>query len=116
MPIVRSQVETLHDKTGLVFLSGSVENERDVWDLFTATVCLVLDEATAKRRLMARSNPYGKAPDELANILEWNKTCEANYRRFGAAIIDASQPLDAVVEDVLRVAAGYGKEKLSDDA
>lgn len=107
MPIVRSRVETLQSKGELVFLSGSVDNERDVWDLFTAVVCLVTGDATLRRRLAARPNPYGKAPDELANILEWNKTCEANYRRFGASIVDAGRPLDAVVEDVLRVAAGH---------
>ena len=90
-----------------MFLSGSVDNERDVWDLFTAAICLVTDDATLRRRLAARPGPYGKAPDELANILEWNKTCEVNYRRFGAAIVGASRPLDAVVEDILRVAAGH---------
>ena len=107
MPIVRSRVETLYNKGGLVFLSGSVDNELDVWDLFTAAICLVTDDATLRRRLAARPGPYGKAPDELANILEWNKTCEVNYRRFGAAIIGASRPLDAVVEDILRVATGH---------
>lgn len=107
MPIVRPRVETLHDQGERVFLSGSVDNELDVWDLFTAVVCLVIDDATLRRRLAARPDHYGKAPDELANILEWNRTCEANYRRFGASIVDASRPLDAVVEDVLRVAAGH---------
>lgn len=107
MPIVRSRVETLHDKSGLVFLSGSVDNELDVWDLFTTVICLVIDEATLRRRLVARPDHFGKAPDELVNILEWNRTCEANYRRFGASIVDASRPLDAVVENVLRVAAGH---------
>ena len=107
MPIVRSRVETLYNKGGLVFLSGSVDNELGVWDLFTAAICLVTDDATLRRRLAARPSPYGKAPDELANILEWNKTCGANYRRFGAAIVGASRPLDAVVEDILRVAAGH---------
>lgn len=81
--------------------------ELDVWDLFTAVVCLVLDDATLRRRLAARSDHFGKASDELANTLEWNRTNGANYRRFGASIVDASQPLDAVVEDVLRVAAGH---------
>ena len=104
MPIVRSRVESLHEKGGLVFLSGSVDNERDVWDLFAAVVCLVVDDVTLRRRLAARPGPYGKAPDELTSILEWNRTCEADYRRFGAAIVDASQPLDVVVEDVIRVA------------
>ena len=106
MPIVRSRVETLHDKGELVFLSGSVDNELDVWDLFTAVVCLVVDDATLRSRLAARPDPYGKAPDELANILAWNKTCEANYRRFGASIVDASRSLNEVVEDVL-LAAGH---------
>ncbi len=107
MPIVRPRVETLHDQDERVFLSGSVDNELDVWDLFTAVVCLVVDDATLRRRLAARPDHYGKAPDELANILEWNRTCEANYRRFGASIVDASRPLNTVVEDVLRVAASH---------
>lgn len=111
MPIVRARVETLRDKSGLVFLSGSVENEHDVWDLFTAVVCLVVNDATLRRRLAARPGYFGKAPDELASILEWNRTSEANYRRFGASIVDAGRPLDAVVEDVLRVAAGHALDR-----
>lgn len=89
MPTVRARVETLHDKSRLVFLSGSVDNELNVWGLFTVVVCLVVDEATLRRRLAARPDPFGKAPNELANILEWNTTCEVNYRRFGASVVDA---------------------------
>ena len=107
MPIERSRVEALSSKSGLIFLSGSVENENEVWDLFTAVVCLVLGNAALRRRLAARPDAYGKAPDELVSILRQNRTCEATYRDFGAAIIDARQPLKAVVKDVLQVAAQH---------
>lgn len=112
MPIDRRRVEALLEgPERTIFLGGSVENELDVWDLFDAVVCLVIDDATVRERLASRSDGFGKAPDELARILAWNRTAEANYRRFGATIIDATQPLDDVVADVLRVAeeAGEGR-------
>ncbi len=89
-----------------VFLCGSVENESDVWDLFTVVICLVIDEQTLRARLAQRtSNDFGKTPEELEAILEWNKTVESACRSFGATIIDASQPLERVVDLVLAVAS-----------
>jgi len=34
-----------------------------------------------------------------------NRAASARYRRFGATIIDATQPLDAVVRDLLAAVA-----------
>ena len=34
-------------------------------------------------------------------MLKWNQTVEANYRRVGATIIDAFQPLETVVSEIL---------------
>jgi hypothetical protein len=41
---VEALVATVHDRT--VFLSGSVENESDVWDLFDLVICLLADSQT----------------------------------------------------------------------
>jgi hypothetical protein len=61
-----------------------------------------MDDATLLHRLTTRTtNAFGKHPDELRAALEWNQTVEANYRRLGATIIDASLPLETVVSDVL---------------
>lgn len=90
-----------------VFLCGSVENEKEVWDSFDQVICLVIDDDTVRRRLAARSNnDFGKSAEELQMVLGWNKA-QAQYREFGATIVDATVPLDLVVDAVL-VAAGLG--------
>jgi hypothetical protein len=102
--IDRARVETLagQGQAGVPFLCGSVENEIEVWGLFDQAICLVMDDATLLHRLTTRTtNAFGKHPDELRAALEWNQTVEANYRRLGATIIDASLPLETVVSDVL---------------
>ena len=87
------------------FLFGAVENEIEVWDHFDRVICLVIDDETLRHRLTTRTtNPFGKQPDQLAAALSWNQTLEAGYRSYGAEIIDATRPLEAVVEDVAAVA------------
>jgi hypothetical protein len=60
-----------------------------------------VDVATPKQRISTRTSKFGKAPEELAAIIGWHATYEVAYRRFGAVIIDAAQPLDKVVEQLL---------------
>ena len=93
-------------RSGTVFLCGSVGNEADVWRYFDRVVCLVVDDETLRHRLATRTtNDFGKDPEELAAVLAWNREAEGRYRRRGAAVIDASRPLEAVVRDVEAVAA-----------
>jgi dephospho-CoA kinase len=104
--ISRSRVEELADCASdrTVFLCGSPSNDRDVWDLFSDVICLVVDDETLRRRMGQRtSNDFGKASDELEVILRWNATNETQYRHLGATIIDASKPLEDVVDEVLAV-------------
>ena len=61
---------------------------------------------TLKRRITARDNKFGKAPEELAAILGWHADYEEIYRGFGAVVIDATRPLEQVVGEVLAEAAG----------
>lgn len=103
----RDRVEQLtanaRDKT--VFLVGTVDNELDVWDLFDRVVCLVIDEGTLRRRLETRTtNDFGKAPHELKAILGWHNAHEDNYRRFGAVLVDATQPVNEVAAAVVAAA------------
>jgi hypothetical protein len=93
---------------GVAFLFGSVENERDAWDLFDAVVCIVVDDETVRHRLATRStNDFGKHPDELAKILGWNQTVEETYRHFGATIVDGTQPPTVVADKVEAVATSF---------
>lgn len=88
----------------MAFLFGVVENDLEVLDLFDRLVCLVIDDETLRDRLATRTtNGFGKERGELAIALTWNREIEARYRRFGATILDATQPIEAVVQDLLTV-------------
>lgn len=112
--INRSRVEAIadHAATNPVYLCGSVENERDVWDLFDFVICLVIDAQTLVQRLSHRStNSFGRHPEELRAALAWNETAEATYLGFGATNIDATRPLNVVVMDVLTATSNFGSSR-----
>jgi hypothetical protein len=91
--------------SGVTFLCGYAENEVDVWRYFDYVVCLVIDDETLRHRLAERTtNEFGKHPDQLEAALKTNAVTEDQYRRLGATILDASQPLDVVVREVLGLA------------
>jgi shikimate kinase len=106
--IDRAKVEALATDASqsMLYLCGSAENESDVRDLFDLVVCLVIDEHTLRDRLAHRTNnAFGQHPEELDAALYWNSRTEAAYRRRGATIIDATQPVEAVVRDLLAAVA-----------
>lgn len=103
--MVRDLAAELSDAVG--FVAGTVENEADAWDLFDHVVCLVVDEKTLRYRLATRTtNAFGKDPVELEMALAANRGAHDRYRHYGATIIDATQPVEAVVRDLL---AAVGK-------
>jgi adenylate kinase family enzyme len=102
--LMRSRVEELAgaSRTRTAFLCGLVQNDEELWDLFEVKICLILDDATILERLVQRSgNPFGKAPAELDVVLRFNGPLIAKYTALGATLIDASRPLEEVVQDVL---------------
>ncbi|MGO9855904.1 MAG: AAA family ATPase [Acidimicrobiales bacterium] len=109
--LMRSRVEELAGAAGsqTVFLCGLVQNDEELWDLFDAKICLVLDDATIRQRLARRAgNPFGRAPAELEAVLRFNGPLVAKYAALGATLIDSSRPLDEVVHDVLRACGAPG--------
>jgi hypothetical protein len=89
------------EENELVFLCGVAAGDSEAWRYFDVVCALVVDEATIRNRIDRRSNAFGKRQAELAQILKWNAGYEDAYRRFGAVIIDATQPLPAVVDAIL---------------
>ncbi len=78
-------------------------NQHDFRHYFQKVFTLRIDDETLKERLMNRTNnDYGKHPEELARQLEWNKKVveDSGYRQN--ILIDATQPLDKVVDNILR--------------
>ncbi len=85
-----------------VFLCGVADDDRAVWHLFTKVLALVADAPTLEQRIVTRdNNKFGKAPEELAAVLDSQAGYEASFREFGAVIIDAARPLRDVVDEIL---------------
>ncbi len=57
------------------------------------------------------TNHFGKYPDELEAALKWNRDIAEIYDRLGATIVDASQPLEVVVAEVVTVGQGLLRDR-----
>ncbi len=72
-------------------------------DLFDQIIYLYLDVATLKQRLAIRQSfEWGSAPYERDMILGWHKPTEDDYRGYGATMIDATKPIDKVVDEIIK--------------
>jgi hypothetical protein len=86
----------------VVFVCGSGRNRDRFLPHFAAVFNLCVDDDTMRRRLRERTNnDTGKEPDELERILEQNRNGE---KPAGAVDLDATRPLDVVVDEILRLA------------
>ena len=86
----------------MLFVCGSSGNRDRFLPYFTKVFNLRIDDETMRRRLQERTNnDFGKEPEELELMLRLNRSDE---KPAGAIDIDATQPLDQVVDEVLRLA------------
>ncbi len=86
----------------VLFVCGSSGNRDRFLPYFAKIFNLRIDDDTMRRRLQERTNnDFGKQPEELELMLTLNRNDE---RPAGAIDIDATQPLDQVVDEVLRLA------------
>lgn len=92
---------------GTLFVSGCVSNQGDFYDRFDEVVLLSAPGDVLLRRIENRStNDYGKSPaerDRIARELEW---VEPRLRATCTVELDASRPLDEIVDAVAALAAG----------
>ncbi len=105
----REQVEKFKEaaKDKTIFLCGTTQSDEVVLDLFDKVIYLYLNEATLKQRMNSRhGGEFGFAPHEQEAILGWHKSSEAAYRKRGATMIDATQPLNTVVEKIIAAVVG----------
>lgn len=93
-------------KNKLVFLCGIPSNDLELAEYYDRVICLVIDEETMKHRVAHRdTNTFGKSPDELDLMLYWRGKMLERYEKFGATMIDATQPLETVVNRVMAASA-----------
>ena len=86
----------------VLFVSGTVSNQGKFYPHFDHVVLFSAPTSVIVERLAARTNnPYGKSPEELAEVLAYVQTVEPLLRRRATVEIDTSVPLEEVVEAVL---------------
>ena len=100
----------------IVFLAGVAEGEQEVWHFFDKVIALSVDEATVRNRIESRQdNRFGKNPEEMAEVLSWLENYDETYRGFGALVIDATKPLDRVVDEILEAVQADIKAQVARD-
>ncbi len=98
---VKSLAEESADDT--VFVCGGAMNQDKIRDIFDKRFTLVVDDETLKHRLATRTNnDFGKHPDDLARQLEWNQGTVEYAKSIGSVVVDATQPVNAVVDEILK--------------
>lgn len=97
------------DSGNMLFLSGCATNQGKFYPQFDHIILLSAPANVIVERLATRTtNPYGKHPDELAQVLGYLQTVEPLLRATAGYEVDASAPLDQVVESILRIVQPTG--------
>jgi hypothetical protein len=87
----------------VLFVCGSSRNRDHFLPYFTKVFNLRIDDETMRRRLQERTdNEFGKQPEDVEIMLKLNPRDEKPGR---AIDVDATQPLNEVVDELLRLAA-----------
>lgn len=85
-----------------IFLCGGSTNEAEVRAMCQKVFWLQTNEATIRKRvIIPRDHDYGTKPHELAAAIKANVDHGAEYQAYGAVMIDATQPIEKVVEQIL---------------
>lgn len=86
-----------------VFVFGCVGDNSDFLPLFGKVILLQCSPETLTHRLVTRNtNSFGKDQTALAQILDWRIKFDQLMLEAGAIAVDAEQPIEKVVEDVMR--------------
>ncbi len=86
----------------VLFVCGSSRNRDRFLPYFTKIFNLRIDDDTMRHRLRERTNnEFGKQPEEVELMLRLNRSDE---KPAGAIDLDGTQPLDQMVDELLRLA------------
>lgn len=88
-----------------LYISGCARNMSNFYSQLDAIVLLSAPPETLIERLRTRTtNNYGKTPEELAAVLENQRTIESLLRRIATLELDARRPLDELIDAILALA------------
>ncbi len=89
-----------------LFVQGCVRNQSQFYDRFDAVVLLSAPADVLLDRIARRTtNDYGKTPLERAMVLSDLAEIEPLLRQGCTHELDASRPLDEVVDDLIAIAS-----------
>lgn len=94
--------QILNDDSEKIFICGSAGNRDKYIPRFDKVFILSVDDNTLRRRLLNRTNNnFGKDPDILAKQIERNQGLKEYSMKRGRIVIDATQSVTAVADDIL---------------
>jgi dephospho-CoA kinase len=96
-----------NEDTEVLFISGCAPNMGKFFKQFDYIILLSAPVEVMLVRLQTRStNPYGKRPEEVAQVLSNLKTIEPLLRDAASHEVNTSQSLEHVIAEILK-ATGY---------
>jgi dephospho-CoA kinase len=88
----------------VLFVSGCAANMGKFFEQFDHIILLSAPTEIILERLQSRtSNPYGKRPEEVAQVLHNLETIEPLLRNAATHEIDTSQKLEQVISEILEI-------------
>ena len=88
----------------VLFVAGCASNQVKFYHQFDEIILLSAPAEVIMARLATRTNnPFGKRPDELAQVLSDLEETEPKLRRVAGHEVDTSAPLEEVVAAILRI-------------
>lgn len=99
------------EKESVLYVSGTVSNQGRFYPRFDAVVLLSAPADVLLHRIETRStNDYGKSGDARALILRHVAEVEPLLRATCTHEVDATRPVDEVVEQLVAIGAGAGRK------
>lgn len=99
------------EQDGTLYVSGCRSNQGKFYDRFTAVVLLCAPAEVILDRVERRTtNDYGKGPGERDRILSDLASVEPSLRATCTHEIDASRPLDEVVDALIAIGRDVASE------
>jgi dephospho-CoA kinase len=94
-----------------LFVSGTVSNQGRFYPQFDAVILLSAPADVLLRRIETRTtNDYGKSSEDRELILRHLVEVEPLLRATCTHEVDATQPLEAVVDQLVAIASDSGRE------
>ena len=88
----------------VLFVAGCASNQVKFYEQFDLIILLSAPSEVMVERIRMRSgNPFGKSPEQLAQVLGDLKSVEPQLRRGAGAEIATDRPLDDVVGEIVRL-------------